>query len=324
MVSAMKRLLVAIVTVLGITAAPALAKTVPTAYIAGYNSGTVTAISTANDELVGTIPVGSQPNAVAATHKHAFVTNVGSQDLSVIDTATNTVTATIPLDSAPNGVAARGNPVYVTSNSDLEVINAKTDEVISTVDVPGWALALNKSGTLLYDVDRYTDAALDGVVRVINTSTLQTVASIATPSEYDPLGIALNKTRAYVVGDGGYVIVIDQATDKMIGTVSVGESPWGIVANNKEIYVANRFVPGSEHGSISVIDAKTDLVTATLTAGDYPVGMSLTPDGSKLYVAENADNSGPGACQVFSTATGAVINALQVGNTPFSVGKFIN
>ena len=193
----MKRLLAATFAVLGMTAAPAIAKTVPTAYIAGYDSGTVTAISTANNQMVGTIPVGSQPFAVAATHKHVFVANVGSENLSVIDTATNTVTATIPLDSTPNGVAASGNHVYVTSTSDLEVIDATTDKVVSTEDIPGWAVALNKSGTRLYDVDRYTDAALDGVVRVINTSRLRTVASIPTPSEYDPLGIARSTESAH-------------------------------------------------------------------------------------------------------------------------------
>ena len=111
-----------------------MATTSPTAYVANYNSDTVTAISTTSDQVVATIPVGSEPFAVAATRTHAFIANVGSENLSVIDTKTDAVSATIPLDSIPNGVAAHGNRVYVTSNSDLEVISATTDRVIATVD----------------------------------------------------------------------------------------------------------------------------------------------------------------------------------------------
>lgn len=320
----MRRLFVATVAALGLMAGSAMATTSPTAYVANYNSDTVTAISTTSDQVVATIPVGSEPFAVAATRTHAFIANVGSENLSVIDTKTDAVSATIPLDSIPNGVAAHGNRVYVTSNSDLEVISATTDRVIATVDTPGWALALNKGGTLLWDVDRYTDAALDGAVRVIATRTLRTIASIPTPAEYDPLGIALNRTRAYVVGDGGYMMVIDQATDQEAGTVAVGTSPWGIAATNKNVYVANRIVPGTEQGTISVINATSDQVTQTLESGNYPVGIALTPDHSKLFVAENANSNGPGACQVFSTATGALLDTIQVGNNPFSIGKFIN
>ena len=42
------------------------------------------------------------------------------------------------------------------------------------------------------------------------------------------------------------MIVIDQANNDLIGTVPVGGSPWGIAANHKHVYVANRIVPGFE------------------------------------------------------------------------------
>ena len=60
-----------------------------------------------------------------------------------------------------------------------------------------------------------------------------------------------------------------------------------------------------------MIDANTDLVTSTLSNGEYPVGVSLTPDGNELYVAENANSTQPGYCQVFSTATGDVVTRFR-------------
>ncbi|MGW2557510.1 YncE family protein, partial [Streptomyces sp. NPDC001635] len=64
-------------------------------------------IDTATNTVTATIPVGSQPFAVAITPDgaHVYVTNGASDTVSVIDTATNTVTATTPVGNGPIGVA---------------------------------------------------------------------------------------------------------------------------------------------------------------------------------------------------------------------------
>jgi YVTN family beta-propeller protein len=68
-----------------------------------------------------------------------------------------------------------------------------------------------------------------------------------------------------------------------------------------------------------VIDTATDAVIATVGVGAEPVGVAVTPDGSKVYIA----NSGSTAVSVIDTATNAVSTTIPVGNAPIAFGVFI-
>jgi len=61
------------------------------------------------------------------------------------------------------------------------------------------------------------------------------------------------------------------------------------------------------------------MVTATIPVGTCPLGVSVTPDGSKLYVANNCSNT----VSVISTAKNTVIATIPVGSAPFAFGIFI-
>ena len=56
--------------------------------------------------------------------------------------------------------------------------------------------------------------------------------------------------------------------------------------------------------TVSVIDTATNTVTATDPRRQAPVGVAVTPDGSKVYVA-NGDNT----VSVIDTATNTVIGS---------------
>lgn len=128
--------------------------------------------------------------------------------------------------------------------------------------------------------------------------------------------------RGIVVGDGGYVIVIDQATDQEIGTVPVGVSRWASSRPTRTSASPTGSCPASSKEASRY--PRTERSShPTLQSVGYPEGVALAADHSKLFVTENANNTGPGACHVFSTATGALLDTIQVGKTPFS-GKFIN
>ncbi|HNW38709.1 MAG TPA: hypothetical protein PKJ75_07635, partial [Methanosarcina vacuolata] len=72
-------------------------------------------------------------------------------------------------------------------------------------------------------------------------------------------------------------------------------------------------------GTVSVIDAATNKVTATVNVGSYPLGVSVTSDGTKVYVA----NSGSNSVSVIDTATNKVTATVPVGSKPIAFGKFI-
>jgi YVTN family beta-propeller protein len=59
-----------------------------------------------------------------------------------------------------------------------------------------------------------------------------------------------------------------------------------------------------------VISTATNAVSDTITVGNTPLGVSITPDGKRLYVANNGD----GTISVISTATNAVSDTITVGN----------
>jgi YVTN family beta-propeller protein len=149
--------------------------------------------------------------------------------------------------------------------------------------------------------------------------------------------------KVYVANSGSNnVFVIDTATNAVIGSpIPVGLFPSGVAVtpDGRKVYVANR-----DSDNVSVIDTKrekkrrqgpggrqgrdvseadagaaTNTVIATIPVGSSPIGVAVTPDGSKVYVA----NSGSNNVFVIDTATNAVLAVVSVGIQPVAFGAFI-
>ena len=76
------------------------------------------------------------------------------------------------------------------------------------------------------------------------------------------------------------------------------------------------YITNSVSNNVSVIDTATNQVTATVNVGSYPYGVAISPDGTKVYVA-NSDN--PGIVSVISTITNQVVATVPVGQYPYGV-----
>jgi YVTN family beta-propeller protein len=127
---------------------------VPVAYIVNSDSGSVSVINTATQEVLATVPVGSYPEHMAITPDgtQVYVVNFGSANVSVIDTATQRVLATIQVGSRPTGIAFTpdGTKGYVVNydSHNVSVIDTAIQEVVATIPVgeyprqgsvhPGW------------------------------------------------------------------------------------------------------------------------------------------------------------------------------------------
>jgi trimeric autotransporter adhesin len=73
-------------------------------------------------------------------------------------------------------------------------------------------------------------------------------------------------------------------------------------------------------GSVSVIASATNTMTASIPVGSAPLGVAVTPDGSKVYVANYSSNS----VSVIATATDTVTHSpIAVENGPIAFGLFI-
>jgi gliding motility-associated-like protein len=108
------------------------------------------------------------------------------------------------------------------------------------------------------------------------------------------------------------VSVIDLATNKVVTTLSVGNTPVGVAVNpvNNQVYITNTF-----ESSVSVINTLTNTVKATVKVGSYPYSVYVSPDGMRAYVPNYNDSN----ISVINTATNAVIGTWAAGINPFFV-----
>jgi YVTN family beta-propeller protein len=127
------------------------------------------------------------------------------------------------------------------------------------------------------------------------------------------LSLIVNAQTAYITNFGtNTVSVINVATNTVIDSVVVGNSPYGVCVHpdGSKVYIAN-----SGNKTISVINTATNTVTATITVGDTPSGIAISPDGSKVYVVNHASNT----VNIINTTTNAVTDTISVGSGPLGI-----
>ena len=125
---------------------------------------------------------------------------------------------------------------------------------------------------------------------------------------------------------GDEVAIIDPAlpdAEAVVRRITVGAAPWGVGVHGGTGYAATA-------EGLAVIDLaageRTALVqyrhpAVRIGSGEYRPGglaLAIAPDGSRVYVAVTADGSAEWL-EVFDTASGAFVAAVQVGLRPFDV-----
>ena len=121
-----------------------------------------------------------------------------------------------------------------------------------------------------------------------------------------PQSLAQN---AYITnGNSSTVSVIDTATNTVTATIRssrAGPPPAWRSART----AAKSTSRTSAANGVSVIDTATNTVTATISVGRLSLGVAVTPDGSKVYVANASSNN----VSVIATATNTVTATIPVG-----------
>ena len=163
-------------------------------------------------------------------------------------------------------------------------------------------------------------------ISVFNTSSDNFyTATIMNVGEYLLCDMALgNSDSRLFCALGGYepvVKVIDTTSNSYIQTIplprlkdgDIGQ-PWGIAThrNGQTAYVAMGSAVG---GEVVFINTLSNSIQGSVTVGQNPFGLDVTPDGKKLYVANN--NSA--TVSVVDTVKREVISTIQVGLSPLRV-----
>jgi YVTN family beta-propeller protein len=83
------------------------------------------------------------------------------------------------------------------------------------------------------------------------------------------------------------------------------------------------YVTNYDANTVSVINTSTNTVSATIPVGSYPYGVSVSPDGSKVYIANYGGGTG-NTVSVISTASNTVTATIPVSAGPVAFGNFIS
>lgn len=179
------------------------------AYITNTDTNQLLIIDLSTGTVIGTVPVGDNPQAVAHTNNAlAFVTNEGDSSVSVINLLTESVIGTIdlPFDSfytsRPEGVAFSPDsgtayvvaPVGNNEFSYLYQIDVATQTIIERIRVGGQArrLAITPDGAVAY-------LATHIGVQILDLASLEIIGVISSDTDpaYDVVLPAPSDSRAY-------------------------------------------------------------------------------------------------------------------------------
>jgi YVTN family beta-propeller protein len=136
------------------------------------------------------------------------------------------------------------------------------------------------------------------------------------------LAISQDGRRLYVVCENtNEVLVVDPSEKKTVGTVRVGQHPFGITLSPDEHYL---FVSNRWDNTVSVVDTKTMKVVRTFPVGDDPHGLVTDRSGAYLYVANLATDD----ISIIETEGFSEVKRLHAGTSPFAValsadGKYL-
>lgn len=229
----------------------------------------------------------------------------------------NQSTAPIPLDLRPFDVAMSedGSTLYVCSGDEagcVFLLDTATHTVRKKIDCPDAnTMVLAPGGRRLYVTNREGQA-----VTVIDTApgAEKVTGSIAMPGVPFDLAVLSTGTRIYAaIDEPASVAVIDTATAKVIRSIRVGDSVFGLAVSpdDSRVYVTD--FGGGNDGALHVIRTATDTVDGTpVPVRPFARAAAVTPDGSRIFVLEGQD----GTVSVVDAASRTVIDSIRVGSFP--------
>lgn len=201
------------------------------AYVTNENSDAVSVIETASNTVVATIPGIRTPFGVRVIPNGAFVyvTSYFGRAVYVIETATNTIVATLPVgDVGPREMAFTpdGGLAYVSGNP-ISVIDTSTLTVVATIRAFGAGIAITPDGRFAYATYVADETGNPDNVGVIDVATNTFLEGLIRVGRF-PWGVTITPDGAFAYVPNlraASVSVIDTASNTVIATIPVGNSP---------------------------------------------------------------------------------------------------
>ncbi len=175
----------------------------------------------------------------------------------------------------------------------------------------------------------YVSNSDSGTVSAIDPATNTVIATITVGSS--PYGVAAtpNGQRVWVSNWlAGTLNIIDTATNAIEDGAAISGNPHGIAFNpaGDRAYVAVDNMPVSPTSGVWIFDTTVSppYPMAVVPVGAFPTGVTMRPDGRRLYVANYGQDLGTTVSVIdtdpLSLTENNVVATITVGTGPFQVG----
>jgi YVTN family beta-propeller protein len=280
----------ALVLLISVSLAGAKAAGGPKAYVGLVGDNAVAVLDTANNHVLGTIPVPAGPHGLVMTpdDSRVYLSSEGASTVSIIDTTSDQVTGSLFVGPSPHGLAITpdGSSVLVAIfGGDLvSAIDTATNEVVWSVPVTSpHNLAISPDGLTAYVASQDSAAPSLTMLNVPDHHQADRIPLDHMPMTltFTPDGKQLWFTEAGV----DELQVLDSATNAIVGTISVGAGPSHVVFTSTGLL---GLVVG-DAGGVALLDPPTGTSLASLTLG-LPGGVAASADGLTAYVTDQRSN----------------------------------
>lgn len=327
-------------------APPPRAQTAAPSYLLVLNKGeaTLAIVDPATMQVVGRVQTGEGPHEVAtsADGRTAYVANYGGQQpgntLSVVDLAARKEVRRVDLGPflRPHGVAERGGKIYFTSEVARAVARYdpaadKIDLVVGTGQGITHMLVMHPTRPVVYTANILSNTA--SIIELEKRQDVPGPPPHVAHVEVGPQPEGIDVTpdgRELWVGhnqDGG-ISIIDTATGKVKETLRAGGMPIRIKFTPDGKYA---LVSSPPTGELTVFDAaarrevKRLLVGAPAQgqppAGQAPIGILVSPDGRRAYVAvTHTGRPEPGRVVRIDLEKMELAGSVETGQAPDGLG----
>src|SRR5215208_920615 len=231
---------------------------------------TVSRIEPSSNRIV-TIPVGSDPAALAFGDGALWVAERGDGTVAQISPVSNKVTRRIERVNAPSALAAGDGAVWIASAVDRTVVRAWADGSKSVIHLgaPPSAVAIGAGAV-------WVTSEETGTLFRIEPRTATIMRSIRVGNR--PVAVAAGESGVWVVNrQDATVWRIDPATNSVGDTIAVARDPAAIALIDSGAWVA------TADAKVARIDPRAGRIASTVELENPPA--ALAADGGSLWVA---------------------------------------